>query len=333
MQPKLKKLSAINASLGALVWLTLWLAPRLGAHTEHDVARIMILAPLILVPLTLRIEHRPTSHPLEKRLWQFIVYTQTPFAALAVASFFCPKGIYALMIVPWFILTGAIALTGVINLWRDRGKHLHETCIDAGRIYLPGGAVWWIAYQAGFPLLDFPLLIVLLTAMHFHFAGYMAPWLSGQAARGWIWLRGQTGNLWKALLIGTIMGMPMIAIGIQASKVIELIFVGIFTTSLIIVSLLNLSLLNKLWTHSKLATLGLTISGVSIFLTMFSALAFVARHLTDVFSLTIAEMVLIHGWANGLGFALCGALAWQVLPSAHLSDQVSTEEDAPKSIS
>ena len=53
----------------------------------------------------------------------------------------------------------------------------------AGLVYLAVGGVWTVIARAGLRPLGFPDLIVLLTAVHFHYAGFALPVLAGLVAR------------------------------------------------------------------------------------------------------------------------------------------------------
>lgn len=307
-----QKLARYVAALGGLIWTGTLFGPQLASDTMHDVAQIMLLGPLVLVPLTWSIE--PTPEPkLARWLAQLATWAMGPSSWLVAASFYTGQSIgSALMLLPWLLTTGAMMLHALLGL-RRRPEHLkdiEQLAIVASRVYLPGGAVWWICWRAGFELLDFPLLIVLLTAMHFHFAGYMAPWLAAQAGRQQRRIKGAIALPLKLIIACVISGMPLIAIGIQFSAGIELVATTIFTGGVIALGFYNLRQLPPIWRQDKRAAAGVAISALASFVTMIAAILFVARHITPAFGVTIPQMVTVHGWTNGLGFALAGALGW-----------------------
>ena len=77
--------------------------------------------------------------------------------------------------------TGLVALHGLWRLWR--GSHrTSEVCLDAGLLYLAVGGTWTVIARAGLRPLGFPDLIVLLTAVHFHYAGFALLVLAGLVA-------------------------------------------------------------------------------------------------------------------------------------------------------
>lgn len=307
-----QKLARYVAALGALVWIGTLFGPLLASDTMHDVAQIMLLGPLVLVPLTWSIE--PTPEPkLARWLATAATWAMGPSSWLVAASFYTGQSIgSALMLLPWLLTTGAMMLHALLSIKRDpsRLKDMEQLAIIASRVYLPGGAVWWISWRAGFELLDFPLLIVLLTAMHFHFAGYMAPWLAAQAGLEQRHTSGKLSLALKLIIACVISGMPLIAIGIQFSAGVELVATTIFTGGVIALGCYNLSQLPSIWRQDKRAAVGVAISALASFVTMVAAILFVAHHITPAIGITIPQMVMVHGWTNGLGFALAGALGW-----------------------
>lgn len=313
------KLGRAWAAIGALIWGATLFGPPLAGAVMHDVAQIMLLGPLILVPLTLSADHPPVEGTQPKLLaWlkRAIMISVGPSSWLVAASFYQAQSVEAaLWLLPWLLTTGALALYALLTLKQRGDYNMANLATTASRLYLPGGAVWWMAWRAGFELLQFPLLIVLLTAMHFHFAGYMAPWLAAQAAEHQRATQAEQrlSLPLKVIVGGVISGMPLIAIGIQFSAGVELAATSIFTTSVMALGAYNLRQAPALWRTSRLGAAGVMISAMASFLTMLAAVMFVARHLTDLFNVTIPQMIMWHGWANGLGFALAGALGWVVL--------------------
>ena len=333
--PRPARLARGWAMFGGALWVGAQLGPPLAAPGLDEVARLMTLAPLVLVPLTWSQRQDASEGALERA----IAWSLGPASALVLASFYAGQGWpQAALILPWLLVCAAMALSELLVLrlrLRDRAPiGWSRWARLAAHVYLPGGAVWWIAWRAGVELLGFPLLIVLLTAMHFHFAGYMAPWLASQAAALG---HAQTSSAARrratgVIVAGVMSGMPLIALGIQLSAPLEVVSTLIFALSIMALGGLNLTQLGELAKRDRLGAALLGLSALSSFVTMLAALAFVARHLTLALGVTIPQMVLVHGWVNALGFALAGALGW-----ARCGDQRSVQPeaavDAPSSIS
>src|SRR5581483_7095490 len=77
------------------------------------------------------------------------------------------------------------------------------------------------------------------TAIHFHYAGFAAPILTGMAGRA---LGRARPSHWRAYLwiaVGVIVGPPLVAVGITFSRAIELVAVVVLATSLIGLSVLT----------------------------------------------------------------------------------------------
>jgi hypothetical protein len=82
-------------------------------------------------------------------------------------------------VLPWLALTGLIALLGLARLLRRRRLDAPELCIDLGMLALPTGGMWLVASRAGATLFGFGEPITLLTGVHFHYAGFLAPCVIG----------------------------------------------------------------------------------------------------------------------------------------------------------
>ena len=75
-----------------------------------------------------------------------------------------------------------IALYGALRLWERGGRSLEEASIDSGLLYLPFGG-WLLAYTLNLQVMDFSPLIVLLTAVHFHYSAFLIPIFNGMLGR------------------------------------------------------------------------------------------------------------------------------------------------------
>ena len=102
--------------------------------------------------------------------------------------------------------------------------------------------------RAGLRPLGFPDLIVLLTAVHFHYAGFALPVLTGLVARV---LGGPAAG---AACLGVIAGVPLVAIGITDAqlapgilppRLLELVASAITAASGLLVGLLQVRLAGR----------------------------------------------------------------------------------------
>jgi hypothetical protein len=170
---------------------------------------------------------------------------------------------------------------------------------------------WLVVSRLGIQLLGYGDTIILLTAVHFHFAAYAAPILAGLAGRQ-LSKKGSPIRIFKLTPIGIIGGTPLVAAGITFSPAAALV-----GTVMITVGLLILAVLTVIWIlpsiPSFVSRLLLLISSHSILPAMLLACAFAYSILFQKLIIDIPLMAKTHGIANAFGFALCGLTAWALI--------------------
>lgn len=208
----------MTTAAGALAWLdTLALLPAPLA------ARILLLAPLVIVP---RLLGALPGIPGPGRLagWPALV------AALALtAAFALPAGpAAALLATPWLAVTALAGLAAIAaGLPRLPGLLHPDRAAELGPLvalgFLAVAGVFTMADRAGLRPLDFPTVIILLTATHFHFAGFGLLAVAGRLATRRPWLR--------APVLGLAVGIPLTAVGFTVPSdeiaAIGAVFVGL----------------------------------------------------------------------------------------------------------
>ena len=172
------------SAAGGAVWLAL-LARRPPSPSSADWAvALLLLAPLALVPLGLRLVEPEDLTSAAGRCWRAAVILQSPSALALTASFALPKGIAAAgLAVPWLAATGAMAFVALLRFLRRGLRPLPELAVDAGLAFPMVGAGWAFLDRAALQPLHFAPIVVLLTAVHFHHAGFALPLLTGLAGR------------------------------------------------------------------------------------------------------------------------------------------------------
>ncbi|MFP3941692.1 MAG: YndJ family transporter [Thermoanaerobaculia bacterium] len=316
---------------GTALWLAFPLAVRPGPFDPGWIPALLLLAPLVLVPLGLSLLDRgepsgPAAGPggggsaparcsaRPARLLRLAGRLQLPAAGFLAAAFVIRQGsLAAALALPWLAVAGLLALTGLLRIGRrirSRGvRPLAPFVADAGLVYLAVGAAWAVADRLGFRPLDFPAIIVVLTAVHFHYAGFVLPVVTSLAAR-------RLGGPVAALAgIGVIAAVPLVAVGITATQLglgpwLEALAAWVMAAAGVLVAGLHLRLAvgsgapgtaRVLWGMAALSLLG----------SMVLAALYGARfHLPAVRGLDIAWMQALHGGANAFGFGLCALLGW-----------------------
>lgn len=198
-----------------------------------------------------------------------IVALLSPVALLA--SFWPPAA------AAWFGVTIYVFLIGLKRLGTKRG--LPELCITSGMLYLPVGGFWWLASKWGWQPLGFSGLIVALTGIHFHYAGFAAPVLTGLQRR-----------VPAPVLLTVVLGPPLVGLGIAFSRPLETFSAWLFGAALAAVGWLN-------WGESRWHKVG----AVCVWLSMGLAATYAFGRLTGVETVPIHWMIPTHGLLN-VGF-------------------------------
>jgi hypothetical protein len=289
----------VNASaiVGALAWLGLLGWGRRGDSPFWVVELLFLLAPLVLVPLALALLGEPGIEREARRL-------QPGCALAALLSFLAPRGpAAAVLAAPWLAFTGLLALHGLARLRRRGLSPPAELAIDAALLFLPIGAGWLVLSRLGAAPLGFEEPIVLLTAVHFHYAAFTALVLIGLAGRALV-----GSSVYPGIVYATIIGTPLVAAGITASPFLELVGTAAIAVALCTLATATLSRIVPRLPGAPRVLLGLSAS--SILVSMPLALIWAAGRFLDQPTVALSTMARTHGTANALGFALCGLLGW-----------------------
>lgn len=297
--------------LGGALWLVIlvWFRPSLLLPVWAVV--LLLLASTVIVPL---------AHQLIS-LGQFdtlIAKAALPAAGAMTIGFILPEGLVAwLLVLPWVAVTAVFALAGLKRAIK-RGLSLNPAlAVDAGCIYLLVGGVWTLLARMGAQPLGFSEDIVMLTAVHFHYAGFALPLLCGLAAAK------RPGPLGTAAVLGVVLGVPLTAVGITLSQVG--LGTGIETASAWLTAAAGL------WTavlylrlaqdsrHRSIVRVLWIVTFAALTAGMILAAAYGSRGVIELEWLTIPWMRAVHGSVNSFGFALAGLLGWRLQQSSYVS--------------
>jgi hypothetical protein len=298
----------ISAIVGGLAWALLLLVLPAKSETLALIERLLLLAVLVLVPLALGLI-TPGEYMWGGRLLRLAWRAQPTAAAMASGAFLLPAGAHAgLLSSGWLIFTGIVALLGLAGL-RDRSmRDAPECCISAGLLLLPVGGLWLALARFGAQPFGFGGTIVLLTAVHFHYAGFALLILAGLAGRRLRVGAPLARGVFRLVAVGIIAGVPLVALGITFSRELELVAVLLLVASVLALALLELLAVVPLIGRRIARTL-LAISALASVATMLLAAGYALGGMIGL-ELTIPQMVLAHGVVNAFGLVLCGLLAW-----------------------
>ena len=300
----------ISALAGALAWLFLLVLLPAEPQTIALITRLLLLAVLVFVPLALGLV--ATSRPARAAGHLRLAVCVQPFAAAAVvAAFLLPAGVLAgVLALSWLLFAGIVALLGLTRFFDGEVRDAAEQCIDVSLLLLPIGGFWLAMARFGVRPLGFGDTIVLLTAVHFHYAGFALLILAGLAGRR---LRAGAPAVWRIFRLvaaGLIAGVPLVALGITFSRVLEILAVLLLTSSVLALAILTLvAIVPQL--ARRAARVLLAISALASVATMLLAAGYAGGSMVGL-ALTIPQMVLAHGAVNAFGLVLCGLLAWML---------------------
>lgn len=304
-----------SAWVGMILYITLLLLAELfldEASETQLIQEILLLGILVIVPLGLSLVPRDETD--DSSLYRLSVILQPVAALLVIVSFVVGQGILsALLASLWLIVTGLAALFGCLRLSRMKLRSAEEASVNAGLLFLPVGAVWLLMSRLGIQPLGFGDTIVLLTAVHFHFAGFAAPLLTGLAGRHLPTTLG-IRKLFVLTVVFVIAGTPLVAGGITLSPVVALVGALVISIGLVCLAVLVIGWIVPM-VSSRRPQILLVVSSLASLPAMVFACVYAYSIVFQKLIIDIPQMAETHGMANAFGFALCGLHAWALIES------------------
>ncbi len=299
------RISRHSAVAGTLIWIA-WQV----LADPFPAAALFALSPLVLVPLLLRpLLVEDNLSPLLRAL----AWGQLPCALLLpFAMRFEPGAAGLLGVLPWAIWTALLAVESLRRLlaWvRVEGLRgifrSGEIAVIAALGFPVIGSGWLICDRLGLQPLGFSPLIVLLTAAHFHHAGFTLPISAGYLARTY------PGSLHRFNAWAVVLGVPLVAIGITLSPLLEWLSAWLTAGAGIIVAI---GLLQRSRVVPSVPAMLFGFSGACLMAGMIFAGSYAFSEYKGVPWPDIMSMVQLHGAVNALGFGLLGAWGWHSAP-------------------
>lgn len=303
----------LSALTGAALWLVLLFIPFESVTGIAAIERLLLLGVLVIVPLGLSLLTETSGDGSTPFIYRIATLAQPFGAVAAVASLMLEQGTYAgLLACVWLAVTGLVALHGVARVLTGGGFRAEELSLAAGLSYLSVGGAWFVMSRLGWQPLGFGSTIVLLTAVHFHYAGFAAPLLAGLAGK---FLRARAARLCLPLTVAAaciILGTPLVAAGITLSPALGLVGTIIVASGLVLLGVLIIG-----WIVPRVDTLIgrllLTISAAASSSAMVLACLYAYSIVAQRLIISIPQMAVTHGLANAFGFSLCGLVAWALI--------------------
>lgn len=268
------------------------------------IVALFLVGPLVVVPLGLRLVAMPGSASAA-RLLRIARSSALPAGvALVIAFLLEPGPIAGLVAIPWL---ATASLAGLVALQDGRDA------IERGRFLRPGPhhAVWaallFLAVAGGHATADrlgiqpfgFAPLIILLTAVHFTFAGFGLVLVGALVA-------GPRPSRWLELALGAlVVGMPVTALGFVGVR--PAVIAGAWLVAAGGLGI-GLALVRSPGTTGAPRTLRL-MAGLALLVAMPLAALYAAGDVLGLAWLDIPVMARTHGALNVLGFALPAVVA------------------------
>lgn len=285
------------ALAGAVVWVV-WAAVVQPEWT----AVLLLLSPFVILPLGLRLASVAAVGPEAPALRALAPVA--PIIALTAAVSFVPSpGVLAAVLsLPWLGFTAYVALVGLRRAVSRHSILEPGMAVDAGLAFLVVGGSWLTISRAGLNPLGFSDAIVQLTAVHFHYAGFALPIVSGFVTQ-----RLNRGPVVPLAIIG---GVPLTAIGITAGGDLE----WVAATFMALAGLATAGYLLLVGTRSVGAARALiVVAGLSLMAGMGLALGWAWTIKFEIDYLGLEGMAATHGSLNALGFGLLGLIGLNLL--------------------
>jgi hypothetical protein len=299
----------VSATVGAAVWAGIAVLARLGMVGIGAIELLFLFAPLVIVPLGMELGRLRGS---AGRFETIARRVQPVAAVLAVVALLVPPGRLAGMLAGgWLIVCLLMGGAGVVGLisssWSEADKSVRSTlvfvAIAIARIDLMVGGVWFVASRLGMHPLGIQEPIGLLTAVHFHFAGFATATIAAAMLQ---FARRRGKDRWLRRLVPLVIGMPfVVAAGFVISPVLKMVAA--------VVAGLAVALR---WCGKRAETgaarVLLQVSAASVFAGMVLSGAYAIADYLGSDVLIIPQMARTHGILNAVGFCLCGLLGWLV---------------------
>lgn len=296
MTNELKYRELVSGSLGVGLY---WVWKGSFYYEDEWVELLLFLGAMVFVPLAMR-----QSGTLKTKAERGVVIWSTWTLLLAYLQE--PGIVAALFALPWLM----------VSMWLfDRALKklllsplaLVDKVQFAAYLYFPIGPLAAFSDRLDWAPLGFSPIIILLTAAHFHYAGFLLPWVLANLLGRKVSSYWQRGVAWAVLL-----GIPAVAIGITSSQF------GVDPwVETLAATIMALGGLGVAFWHARLAleagqVLTQSLASLGLFLClgtgMILALLYGWRNYFPLSFLSIPWMYEVHGTMNTLGVGVFGIL-------------------------
>jgi hypothetical protein len=309
-ESKVRGVLRLSILMSAAVWLTLALASFAPRVHLGIIEVLFLLGPWMVVPLgadLMRGAGVSKGHAVRDRM----LFTA---ASLTTVSFFLDNRTLATWFASaWVLVCVGFAGDGFERFVSAGRKSFTQFCFAAGEGYLLVAGVWLLASRAGLQIVAFREPIVLLTAVHFHFAGFASAVLAGLTYERF------RESKWKAVLqfalLSVVCGPAILGLAFMLGPKVKLV-------AALLIALGQFGLAGgmiRAGIAAKNAAVRwlLFVAGGSVAAGMILAVVWaIGEYPLEAF-VNIRQMAELHGILNAVGFVVCGLLGWSVTSSGY----------------
>jgi hypothetical protein len=233
-------------------------------------------------------------------------------ASLTTVSFFLDnRNAAAWLASAWLLVCAGFAGDGLRRFVIAGTKSFSQFCFAVGEGYLLVAGAWLVASRAGLHVLVFREPIVLLTAVHFHFAGFASAVLAGLTYERFHESRWKAAL--QAALLAVVCGPAILGLAFLLGPKVKL-------AAALLIALGQFGLAGGMVRIGIVAKNGigrflLFVAGGSAALGMILAAVWAVGEYPLQAFVNIRQMAEFHGVLNAAGFVLCGLLGWLLVSS------------------
>jgi len=315
--------AATCATAGAGVWAGMAVLARIGIVRVGAIELLFLFAPLVIVPLGMELGRLMGGTGRFEKLARRL---QPVGAGMVVVAMCLPPGRRAgLAAAGWMVVCGLMAGSGVVGLvrssltrssltrssWRDADRSVRAT-LALAQMDLGVGGAWLVASRLGMRPMGIQEPIGLLTAVHFHFAGFATAMIAA-ATLQFVERRGVSGlsQSWLKPVVLLVAGMPVVvAAGFVISPVVKMAAAILFSTSVAALAIAVRAYGRK--AEDATARILLQVAAGAVFAGMVLSASYAVADYAGSEVLTIPQMARTHGILNAVAFCLAGLLGWLV---------------------
>ncbi len=305
------------ASFGAFLWAAIAVLARIGVAPIGAIELMFLFAPLVIVPLGMELARVLGNDTPPAR---FAARLQPVAAVLALVALWLPPGrLSACLAGAWIIVCLSMTVSGLVDLSslaRSHENHrrstFHRIIVSIAQLDLLIGGTWFVASRLGMRPMGIQEPIGLLTAVHFHYAGFATAMIAAAMLR---FAEQRRERTWLKWLVAVIVCMPLVvAVGFVISPLLKMAAGVVFSLSVAAFAVVLRSCAKRL--GSTTARVLFYVATASVFAGMILSSAYAIADFRGSDVLPIPQMARTHGILNAIGFCLPALLGWLVESAA-----------------